>query len=232
MNPEEKEKDKKRRRVVSDNNVVNVKEKENENAKPYVLVLDTETTGLAPRNGDPQAYNLYNGARMIEIAWEKRALDGTFHSRESYLIAPMGFSIPSAATNVHGISTEEAVAQGHAIEFVWDKLLAALENVVVLVAHNMEFDNAIIMSEMYRYAQVVAPTKGTTTHISRLLNVWNGIKKECTMRIGAAKLNNGKWPKLATLHALCFNVPPDGTLHRAAEDTAICARIYFHLAKL
>ena len=198
----------------------------------FVLIFDTETTGLFPRNADPQTYSLFDRARLVEIAWEKYTVDGRFHSRESYIVIPNGFSIPDFATNIHSISTEQAHAVGHDIEFVWSRLSIALEGVTKLVAHNIAFDNGIILSEMYRYTDSVSAEDNTKDAIDGLVAKWRSLPQECTMLIGARKLNGGRWIKLAALYDLCFNTVPDITLHRAAADTAICAQIYFHLAKI
>lgn len=189
----------------------------------YVLVIDTETTGLPSRNANPAEYTLYDNARMVEVAWAKYTLDGQLYSRESYLVNPTSpvnphpFVIPAMATRIHGITMETATAEGETMEFIWEQLGLALNDVVIVVAHNMDFDNRIVLSEMYR-----------SNANTNLIQLWRNVPKECTMKMGQ-KQNGGRWPKLAVLHHLCFNEEPQGTLHRAAEDTSVCARIYFHM---
>jgi DNA polymerase-3 subunit alpha len=198
----------------------------------FVLVFDTETTGLFPRNANPQEYALYDGARMVEIAWEKYTVDGRFHSRESYIVTPNGFTIPDFAANIHGITTDMAHALGHQMTYVWSRLMIALERVVTLVAHNISFDNGIILSEMHRYAASSSAEDDTAEAIRELIRKWTSIPQQCTMLMGASKMHTGRWMKLAALYVLCFGKEPDLVLHRAAADTAICREIYFHLTKL
>jgi DNA polymerase-3 subunit alpha len=197
----------------------------------FVLVFDTETTGLPGRNANPQEYSLYDGARMVEIAWDKYTVDGRFHSRESYIVAPNGFTIPDFVANIHGITTDMAHSLGHPIMYVWSRLMIALENVVTIVAHNISFDNGIVLSEMYRYAASSAAEDDTTEAIRELIRKWTSIPQQCTMLMGSIKMST-RWMKLATLYTMCFNKEPEVVLHRAAADAAICREIYFHLTKL
>jgi DNA polymerase III epsilon subunit-like protein len=203
--------------------LLEMKRRRLEEEAAYVIVIDTETTGLAPRNIDPQYFNNFDNARMVEIAWQKFTQEGVFHSEGSYIIKPSGFTIPAIAASIHGISTEQALLQGIPLEDVWGHLNEALTDVKTIVAHNIQFDDSIILSEMYRCLNANVPD------MEELISKWKGMYKYCTMMSGRCLTENNRWPKLVKLYEICFGELPQGIMHRATADVYACARIYFHL---
>ena len=118
----------------------------------YVLVLDTETTGLAySRNVTAETYEKWDKARLVQIAWELYNPSKECIQKKCYIIKPDNFEIPEVVVNIHGISTERAHNEGIPLIDVIKKLHVILNNNPVLVAHNIQFDNDIILSELYRY---------------------------------------------------------------------------------
>jgi len=119
-------------------------------ASDYIIVIDTETTGLFNRNANPENYESFNTARMVEIAWEIYKPTGEFINRESYVIKPNGFIIPDSAIAIHNINNEMANTIGHSIQDVFYRLAIVMKDVSTIVAHNFSYDNAIILAELYR----------------------------------------------------------------------------------
>jgi DNA polymerase-3 subunit alpha len=189
----------------------------------YTLVIDTETTGLPKSRGVTEHnYNNWDGARLVQVAWELFDTDNKCIDKQVHIIIPNGFQIPEVVVNIHGISTERAQLEGIPIEEIWKKLARALEFKPTLVAHNMQFDNDIILAEMYR-------AKNTGAIASDLIIRWIQSEKVCTMLMGT--LPGQRWPKLIVLYERCFNRLPEGDMHRADNDVRACADIYFHLIK-
>jgi len=81
------------------------------------LFFDTETTGL-PKNWKAPVTDLNNWPRMIQIAWILCDQNGTRIESDDFIIQPEGFTIPSDASRVHGISTEKAIREGEDLEQV------------------------------------------------------------------------------------------------------------------
>ena len=210
---------------------INKKKKMTSNNNNYIIVLDTETTGLFSRNSNPEDFELFNCARIVEIAWEIYTPEGQLVNKESYIIKPHGFSIPDSAIAIHGISNEEAQSTGIQLTYVFDRLLILLKDVSTIVAHNFSYDNAIILAELYRHNFV---SDGLNKY-TNLIEEWMSKNHKCTMTMEEVniKLNLTvkKWHKLIDLYRLCFNKEPECELHRAAADVSICAQIYFHLIK-
>jgi DNA polymerase III subunit epsilon len=97
------------------------------------VVIDVETTGFSPKNGD----------RVIEIgavAIEKREIIAEFSS-----LIDAGVSIPLQAQQVHGITNEMLKGQP-----VSDEVLPKFHDFIAgstLVAHNAAFDIGFLRAE-------------------------------------------------------------------------------------
>lgn len=76
-----------------------------------ILIFDTETTGV-PRNYKAPASDLDNWPRLVQLAWILAEEDGTPIEEIEYIVRPNGFSIPLAASAIHGITTETAMNRG------------------------------------------------------------------------------------------------------------------------
>jgi DNA polymerase III epsilon subunit-like protein len=199
----------------------------------YVLILDTETTGL-PRDKYAKStnYTKWDNARLVQIAWEFYNPSKECIIRESYIIKPDNFEIPQVVVNIHGISTERAQNEGISIHEVFNKLYKLLQHNPVLVAHNMQFDSDIILAELYRYQNINHDNANlhNANHqniINDSITMWNNCIKHCTMLMGTHP--GKKWPKLVNLYEECFGYIPPYELHRAENDVRICADIYFYL---
>lgn len=181
-----------------------------------VLVLDTETTGLVPRNVPYTMTNAWRCCRIVQMAWNIYSGTGELISANCFMIRPEGFVIPPEASRIHGIYQEEAERTGAPIQEVLEAFYQALQTADVLVAHNMAFDKPAILSELYRCKMMEA------------IPVMERLPTECTMLMGT--LPKQKWPKLVELYEKCFHERPTLS-HRADADVEQCARIYFYLKK-
>ena len=181
----------------------------------YILFIDTETTGLPPKiwnsYNDPQ----WDSCKMIQIAWELwNPIDNTMISAECFTIKP-NFIISPESTAIHGITQDCANETGVKLFKIWRKLEEILPNVATIVAHNIGFDNKIILSELFRSREY------------ELFNQWRNINKKCTMIMGTEP--GKKWPKLAELYEKLFEEKPNCRLHSADADVYLCSKIYFKL---
>lgn len=193
----------------------------------YVLVIDTETTGLPKGRGvTSESYEKWNGSRLVQIAWELFNPSKLCVDKQSYIVIPNGFEIPEVVVNIHGISTERATEEGIPLENVIKLLHTLIKYNPIIVAHNMQFDNDIILAELYR-ALNTNSLPSIQDILPELITLWIECEKHCTMLMGT--LPGQKWPKLVALYERCFNRLPSGEMHRADNDTRACAEIYFHL---
>ena len=184
--------------------------------KDITLVLDTETTGLAPR-ALPSDTHSWQTCRIVEIAWEAYDPTGALVEAKSFLVRPDGFNIPAESTRIHGITHDHACEEGVDISEVWDALDVLMPRVRRLVAHNMAFDDPVVQSEMMR-----------SKHWG-LYSQWIDKERYCTMLNGT--IPGSRWPKLVDLYVRLFDKKPDAVLHRAGADVRICAEIYHQQMK-
>lgn len=181
------------------------------------VVLDTETTGLPTGRGNVDADNCHkwDSCRMVQLAWEiyQSPDDSDPVSYQCHLVQPNGFTIPDQATRIHGITTEYAQQHGLPVAQIMEMFFQDIQKhgVQTAVAHNIKFDENVIVSEMLR------------TDMDQ--TAWSGLRKHCTML--AATKKGERWPKLSALYTTLVGPIHDSTsLHRADVDARLCADIY------
>ncbi len=184
------------------------------------LFFDTETTGL-PRNWKAPVTDLSNWPRMVQLAYLNYDKDGTKISGGDFIIKPEGYTIPSDASRIHGISTERANKEGKNLLSVLKEFENLVNKADYLVAHNMSFDEKIIGAELLR------------------CNMKNSIaqkRKICTMESStnfcAIDGPYGyKWPKLSELHFKLFGTGFKEA-HNAAVDITATAKCFWELKRI
>jgi DNA polymerase III epsilon subunit-like protein len=180
------------------------------------LFFDTETTGI-PRNYKAPVSDLANWPRVIQLAFLLTDAAGTPLAGKEYLIQPAGFTIPADATRVHGITTQQALAQGIPLAAALAEFLTCLPSAKTLVAHNMAYDENVLGAEFLR---------------AKLANPLPQAKRFCTMQAGTnycripGKYGNFKWPTLSELHIKLFGKDFRGA-HGAQADIQACAACFF-----
>ena len=190
--------------------------------KPLVLLFfDTETTGLPSRDrkvrSDPLSW-----PRLIELGWILMSDDAVCLEEQSLIVKPVGFEIPSAATDIHGISTEDALLTGMQVTEVLDRFCSSARKADLFVAHNLSYDIRILLTELIRLdKRDLLPSREGT----------------CTMKSSArfcgipGRFGKGfKWPSLSGLHLKLYERQPESA-HRALDDARTCADCYFELVK-
>lgn len=184
------------------------------------LFFDTETTGL-PKNYKAPVDDLENWPRLVQLAWLIYDEQGKELSQGNRIIKPEGFTIPTQASNVHGITTEKALAEGLDLSEVMQEFAEEVKNSKLLVAHNMSFDEKIVGAEFLR-----KKIEHDLFSTSRFCT------KEASTDFCAIPGYYGyKWPTLSELHIKLFNEDFEGA-HDALVDVRACARCFFELAKL
>jgi DNA polymerase III subunit epsilon len=183
------------------------------------LIFDCETTGL-PRSYKAAITDLENWPRVIQIAWSLFSKEDEHVESAADLIRPEGFVIPADVQRIHGITTEQALAEGKSLSIVLQQFSSAVERSEMLIAHNIRFDENVISAEFLRM---------------NLKPPFDERKRVCTMmqttnicRIPGAY--GYKWPTLAQLHQELFKCGFDEA-HDAGADVAACARCFFELKR-
>lgn len=181
------------------------------------LFFDTETTGV-PRKWNAPVTDLKNWPRMVQIAWVIYNEAGEQLDEQDYIIFPENYTIPYVVTQIHGISTKRAIAEGHDLKKVLELFAKALSKVKVVVAHNIAFDEKIIGAEFLRkkivhtyYEKEEFCTMKSTTHVTKIEGKFGY-----------------KWPKLNELYQHLFQ-ETFAEQHNALADIRATARCFWAL---
>jgi DNA polymerase III epsilon subunit-like protein len=185
------------------------------------MFIDLETTGLPIKNNfnkfySPREYCYYDTCRIIEIAYIICSCDGDHIKTVSSLIKPDGFTITNS--HIHGITQEEALSNGNNLINILNNFEKDIKMVDTIVAHNINFDHSVLLSECYR---------NKIKHYNIIANI---CKKRllCTMEMGKTFLNTFKYPKLIDLYYKLFNIDIINN-HRALIDTTMCKDVYYKM---
>ncbi|MBK4146922.1 3'-5' exonuclease [Corynebacterium macginleyi] len=159
-----------------------------------MLAFDLETTSANPKE-----------ARIVTSALIR--IDGRDVQKVEHLADP-GIDIPQAATDVHGITTEKAQAEGRPHEEVLqdtvDAIKAAWEDGLTLIVYNAAFDLTVLRSLTGDFT--VTGTVFDPYVIDRVSDKWRKGKR--------------------TLGAVCEHYGVElGSAHEATADALAAARV-------
>jgi len=193
-----------------------------------VLVFDTETTGLPSKKGYDNYYpytelKYYDNSRIVSIAWNLYDDDELISSKYC-IITPHDFKIDnnSIACKINGITDEISIKKGINIGDMFSKLHTDLYNTDIIVAHNLLFDEHILLAELYRNLR------------NDIISIYESKQYYCTMKYSTnllkipMKYGNFKSPKLIELYLYLFGEKFDNE-HNALADVEACAKCYFQL---
>jgi len=157
------------------------------------LFFDLETTGLPEKISFFKYYpyrdlSKYKKSRIVQFSWI--ITDHDYQNKREYdhIIRPTDFKIPLDSTNIHGITHDHAILNGHHLEHVVDDFVRDLLSVDQIIGHNVNFDLAILRNELYRINRkdVIRLTYQKTIY--------------CTMYNAQKQGLSKRYPKLITLY--------------------------------
>ena len=187
------------------------------------LVFDTETNGLPITKGfrkfhEPHLTKYYDTARVIQVSWAVFDRKDQCIAEHDLYIQPDGFSVPNA--DFHGITEEILREKGVPIKKALAMFLRDVKRVDVIVAHNLQFDYHVLMSECLR------------AELSRGAQILREAIQFCTMTrsVKLLKIPNRyhagyKYPSLKELNQFYFQEDVEGA-HNAKFDVDACARCF------
>ena len=184
------------------------------------LFFDTETTGL-PKKWKAPLSDLDNWPRMVQIAWIVFNENGDRIDSKNYIVKPENFEIPVESSDIHGITTERAVAEGDDLTYVLAVFSDYMNRADKLVAHNMSFDEKIVGAEFLR-----KNIKNKLFSKERICTMMSS-KEFCAIP-GSFGM---KWPTLSELHKKLFGKDFENA-HDAYSDITATADCFWKLKKL
>lgn len=126
-----------------------------------VLVFDTETTGLPPRNKKfKNTKEMYlNYPHIVQLSWilveftEKTQSYPEMNVIDLYdcvIKIDKNIHIPCEASNIHKITHDICDTHGIPIKHALELFKISCQNTDILVGHNIKFDYEMIIAECYR----------------------------------------------------------------------------------
>ncbi|MDF1672373.1 MAG: DNA polymerase III subunit alpha [Vicingaceae bacterium] len=185
------------------------------------LIFDTETTGL-PKNYKAPVSDSDNWPRMVQLAWQLHSNTGKLIKAQNFIVKPDGYDIPIGVSNIHGITTERALRDGHDLRLVLEALKSDLEITQYNVGHNIEFDINVVGAEFYRL--------GIENDLASKKDIDTMKSSVDFCAIPGGRGGRFKYPKLTDLHIKLFG-EGFGDAHDAAYDVDATARCFFGLVQ-
>lgn len=207
--------------------------------KIVIMVIDTETTGFPIKRSFNEYYHYsctdkYDNARLVSFSYALYNGNGEELTSDTLLVVPSyNFEISEEATKIHGITRKMCIEDGLLITKIADILSEKLENVNIIVGHNIQFDLNIIKSELCRIKR--------DDIIKRIIN----IRDICTMFYSSSVTKlpfpnptknydsshvSYKPPSLAELFKFLFGTDLQNA-HCSKYDVSNCAKCFFELVK-
>lgn len=151
--------------------------------------------------------------------------NGNILKKKSIIIKPDGFSIPSDAAAVHGITTDRAQRDGKPLQEVLEEFAIDLSFAERVVGHNIDFDQHIVAAELYRLRMdyealmnkpCICTMKSSTDF--------------CAIPNPSSYYGGYKWPSLQELYRKLFGRSFDDA-HDALADITATKDCFFELKR-
>lgn len=200
-----------------------------------VLILDTETSGLSnSKNVKPETLHLW--PFIVQFSYIIINLE-TYKIVKVYdsIVKVKSYNvITEESTNLHGITNEISLLKGKNKNTVLTEFCNDIENVDLIVAHNMNFDISVIKAEMMRLIseekdQITKQKFDTNLEkISKLTNLYCTMQESidlCKIEKVNSRGKYFKFPSLLELHKKLFDKEPKN-LHNSLNDILITLRCF------
>ena len=185
---------------------------------PHVMVFDLETTGLPKKwNVHPFHTTNYDTCRVINLGYVLLDKNNKIIKKVDHLIKHSE-PVPINNSDIHGITNQDIQESGVVFKDVLKEFIADLYPCKKIVAHNIDFDFNVLLSELYRYYD----------KCRKIIGQMYTKEQICTMKTGQTFMKITKFPKLIELYKHTYNIEWKQT-HRALDDAIVCAYCYVRM---
>jgi len=206
----------------------------------YVMVIDTETTGLLPKinksSGEYPKIEEYPYITQLSfIVFDVIDLY-VVHIYNAYIKIPSNIPIPEIVSEITGITREVLDEKGIDIKEAISHLTNWFFKMNCVVAHNLHFDSRMIRSEVKRhYNELLYTSQRSIQLFNKTYCDASNIELYCTMLASKPfcdlKIESKygkfyqKFPKLSELHETLFGTIPEN-LHNSLIDSLVCLKCF------
>lgn len=186
------------------------------------LFFDTETTGMANFKLPP---NDPSQPRLVQLAAILEDNSGKELCSMNLIVKPEGFEIPAEASNIHGITTEEAQQFGQDRLSVLNMFYSLVCMAELMVGHNISYDLFIIRGELMRVP--VRPYSDVDMTFIFKQKFCTMLKSTNIVKLPSTSGRGGyKWPKLQEAYEFAFGKKFEGA-HDAMADIRATKELYY-----
>jgi DNA polymerase III epsilon subunit-like protein len=203
----------------------------------HILVFDTETTGLFPKQDKSappiplSAYPYITQASFIIYDLSQERIIETY---DYYIKVPEHVVISDEITRITKI-TKDMCNRGKDITDFLEHFYNAYLSANVLVGHNIDFDIKMISLELERNRDRIR--SDCLSLFNKSIEELRNVDRYCTMRRGTnicniivENSNRKKWPKLTELYVKLFNEPPPENMHNSLVDIKATLKCYLKMS--
>lgn len=183
-----------------------------------ILFFDTETNGL-PKDYNASVQEADNWPRVLQISWIITDETGKTLKKVNYFIRPVGFTIiEKSPHNPYAIPKSILMDKGTEIKDVLERFSKDIQDVDLVVGHNIKFDKSVIQAELYRLG---------------MHDIFANKQMFCTMMAGKSiceilSKHGFKYPKLQELYQYLFKKRFEGA-HDALNDVNATIECFFKI---
>ena len=190
---------------------------------PIAVEVDVDSSPLfdspAPAGALPQEEIgiEFAPSPIILLSWQVLDATGACLSEETHLIRRSA-SITEEATALHGITTELMESEGEELRPVLERLLQAVSEAKVLVAHNVRFHRTLVLSELEAVGLPTASLEVLPTLCTMERGRVLGFKRRAS--------GEAAYPKLSELFGYLYLHQPAVHVcfrHKGLRDVRLCA---------
>lgn len=186
-----------------------------------IIFADTETTGLLDFTKGADAIGQ---PRICGLAWlvYDTIAPGGDPALSYYLIKPDGWTVPAAAVEIHGLTTDRLMAEGKPIAEVLEHFCLSHDDCETIGGFGVEYDLKMLRGELRR-----ADMKDRYGELAKI-DVMRMAQKVCKLPPTAKMRGGFKPPTLAEAHRILLGREMTEA-HNAAADVLATVAIYRHL---
>jgi DNA polymerase III epsilon subunit-like protein len=205
----------------------------------FVLVFDTETTGL-PKTKLINENTILDWPHIVQLSYIIYDTEDNkiIKISDSIINIPDNIALSKESIAIHGVDRNKMTELGKSIRDVISEFLTDINFIDLIVGHNIEFDINMIIVEIYRCMlnNDNSDTKEINLPIVVQLQYMN---KFCTMKnsmklcdIKKTNINTGKeylkYPSLTETYNKLFGIKPNN-MHNSLNDIYACLRCFYKL---
>lgn len=207
------------------------------------LIFDVETTGLIPKSSKVFVPKISDYPYILQFSFVLYDINAKsiITKYNSYVNIEENIYISEEITNLTGITRDMCIQHGKSIIEILYEFYQAYIQCDGIVAHNMDFDEKMILIEIERNREeILNKIPPCLSIFNPMYEKFRGIERYCTMKSGTNICNilvestikekpNKKWPKLIELYSTLFNGESIQGLHNSMIDVYACLRCYLKM---